>query len=388
MLTEGLFALADDLSGAVETAACLRPLGRSATVELRGPHFAPLAHNAQTVVVADLDHRALPAAEAGRLAREALREQDGCPVFVKIDSLLRGPVAAVLAAAAERPLVVAPALPALGRTATGGVAHVRGVPLHLSKAWQAEDLAPPRSIAEALAPLPCRSIPLDTVRSDALATAIADSLAAQEVPICDGETDSDLDAVVAATPDGARLAGSGGLAAALGRTGTHPVSETPPPPTGNPLLMVVGTASPTAAEQLRLAALRGTRVLGHHDASGALAALDHGPVALRIGPSEPLAPERSRELARDLATTAARLVARHPDPVDLVLTGGETARLVLDALGVRSLTPVGQVHHGAVVCRTPEGTSVVTRPGSFGEADSLARIVEHLRPAGSERLSP
>ncbi|WP_406690046.1 four-carbon acid sugar kinase family protein [Saccharopolyspora sp. ID03-671] len=388
MLTEGLLALADDLSGAVETAACLRPLGRSTTVELSGPNSAPLAHNAQGVVVADLDNRALPAAEASQLAREALREQGGRPVFIKIDSQLRGPVAAVLGAAADRPLVVAPALPALGRTVAGGVAHVRGVPLHLSDGWRVEGTAPPRSVAEALSPLPCRGIALETVRSDALAGAIAECLAAGRVPICDGETDADMDAVVAATPDGARLAGSGGLAAALGRTAPAPVAENPHPATGNPLLMVVGTGSPTAAEQLRLAELRGTRVLDHTGeiVPRALAALEHGPVALRIDPSEPIAPERSRERARGLAATAARIVEGCPSPVDLVLTGGETARLVLDALGVRSLSPVGQVHHGAVVCRTPEGTSVVTRPGSFGEADSLARIVEHLSPAGIERL--
>ncbi|TLF56227.1 hypothetical protein FE391_39555, partial [Nonomuraea sp. KC401] len=65
---------------------------------------------------------------------------------------------------------------------------------------------------------------------------------------------------------------------------------------------------------------------------------------------------------------------------DLVLTGGETARRVLDALGVREMVPVGQVHHGAVHSRTPDGRSVVTRPGSFGGPDSLLRIAAHLRP--------
>ncbi len=65
--------------------------------------------------------------------------------------------------------------------------------------------------------------------------------------------------------------------------------------------------------------------------------------------------------------------------MDLVLTGGETARSVLDALDVADLVPVARIHHGAVHSRTPDGTAVVTRPGSFGDTDSLVRIVEHLR---------
>ncbi|MFD0489385.1 nucleotide-binding domain containing protein [Saccharopolyspora spinosporotrichia] len=82
---------------------------------------------------------------------------------------------------------------------------------------------------------------------------------------------------------------------------------------------------------------------------------------------------------RRLAGTVRRVVTAVED-VDLVLTGGETARKVLDALGVRALRPVAQVHHGAVLSRTADGRSVVTRPGSFGDPDSLVRILRHLRP--------
>jgi 4-hydroxythreonine-4-phosphate dehydrogenase len=53
---------------------------------------------------------------------------------------------------------------------------------------------------------------------------------------------------------------------------------------------------------------------------------------------------------------------------------------VLDALGLRELLPVGQIHHGAVHSRTADGRSVVTRPGSFGDTDSLLRIARALRP--------
>lgn len=84
--------------------------------------------------------------------------------------------------------------------------------------------------------------------------------------------------------------------------------------------------------------------------------------------------------ARRMVTGLGRAVAALPYPTDLVLTGGETARRVLDALGVTRLRPVGQIHHGAVHCHTPDGRSVVTRPGSHGDTGSLLRIARALRP--------
>jgi 4-hydroxythreonine-4-phosphate dehydrogenase len=80
------------------------------------------------------------------------------------------------------------------------------------------------------------------------------------------------------------------------------------------------------------------------------------------------------ELARAVAELA-------PDPAsaDLVLTGGETARRVLDQLGIDQLEPLAQIGHGAVRSRTADGRHVVTRPGSFGGADSLREIVAELQ---------
>ncbi|MYS69560.1 4-hydroxythreonine-4-phosphate dehydrogenase, partial [Streptomyces sp. SID5926] len=77
----------------------------------------------------------------------------------------------------------------------------------------------------------------------------------------------------------------------------------------------------------------------------------------------------------------ARAVAALPGRPDLVLTGGETARRVLDAAGVTMLWPVGEIHHGAVHSRTADGRSVVTRPGSHGGPDSFLHIAAALRPS-------
>jgi 4-hydroxythreonine-4-phosphate dehydrogenase len=63
---------------------------------------------------------------------------------------------------------------------------------------------------------------------------------------------------------------------------------------------------------------------------------------------------------------------------DLVLTGGETARAVIDAIGLTDLRPIHEVHHGAVVSVASDGRSVATRPGSFGDGDSLVAIAGYL----------
>ncbi|MEU1947609.1 nucleotide-binding domain containing protein, partial [Streptomyces sp. NPDC020125] len=101
-----------------------------------------------------------------------------------------------------------------------------------------------------------------------------------------------------------------------------------------------------------------------------------GPVSVSVS---------GRRLVFGLARVIRDAVAAHHGAVDLVLTGGETARRVLDALAVAELDPVGQVHHGAVHLSTPDGRSVVTRPGSFGDPDSLRHIVQALRPHPMER---
>jgi hypothetical protein len=39
---------------------------------------------------------------------------------------------------------------------------------------------------------------------------------------------------------------------------------------------------------------------------------------------------------------------------------------------------VHEIHHGAVVSVAPDGRRVVTRPGSFGDINSLVTITRYL----------
>ncbi|WP_242437863.1 four-carbon acid sugar kinase family protein, partial [Streptomyces hygroscopicus] len=177
--------------------------------------------------VLDLDSRYRPAAEAAEAVRDALRlsSPDGDTlVLKKIDSLLRGNLAAEIGALAEdgAGVVLAPALPVGGRVVRSGVVYVNGVALHESDAWRLEATPAPRSIAEALDGLPTTRIPLSTVRAPGhwLLSALRAATDDGRVAVCDAETDADLDAIVEASLAAGprlRLVGSGGLALALGR---------------------------------------------------------------------------------------------------------------------------------------------------------------------------
>ena len=134
--------LADDLSGAAEAASAF--LGRLPAPAL---HLQPGGLRHEGVTVVDLNTRTVPKTQAQNAVRRAL---DGIPprvmVLAKVDSLLRGHVGPWAEVLAERgPVVVAAALPALGRTVRGGVLHVEGLPLHQTRAWHAERSSPPAS---------------------------------------------------------------------------------------------------------------------------------------------------------------------------------------------------------------------------------------------------
>ncbi|GAB2957917.1 hypothetical protein GCM10023080_016940 [Streptomyces pseudoechinosporeus] len=401
-----VLALADDLSGAAETAVALGLPGRI----VLGPAPWDPPQDGKAVVV-DLDCRCLPAADAARRVREALRAvPPDVLVLKKADSLLRGNLAAETVACVDgaEGVVVATALPALGRTVRGGVVHLDGVPLHTTDAWRAESTAPPPSISAALGDARTTLVPLEAVRGDALPAVLRAAITAGHLPVCDAETDADLDLIAEAAlacGPGVRLTGTSGLAAAVGRllrrTEGTPAATTAgqaaPAPAGGrrqrPLLVVVGTADPSAPAQIAQLTERGARHVSVNPD-----VLDSGVMNSDVL-SPPAVPHSFDDVsddvtvlsidsgpgirpgsARRLVSALARLAAARAGEADLVLTGGETARRVLDALGVAHLAPLGQIHHGAVHALTPDGRHVVTRPGSFGDTDSLLRIATALRP--------
>lgn len=329
------------------------------------------------VIVVDLDTRHGPASAAAAETTRAIAALGASrQVFVKVDSLLRGHVASTVRSAGGF-AVVCPALPRLGRVVRSGVVHLDGVPLHETDAWRVESTPPPRSVADLLAPQRVETVGLADVRGPGLVARLRAIRTTGAVAVCDAEDDADLHAVAAAgTTVGAVLVGSAGLAAALGRENGSPWPARTP---GSGVLVVVGSAAASAqVEHLRAS---GAHVvpLSPSLLERPEVAVGDAVVVLAVDPAAGVEPGAARALVAALADVAADAV--RPTTADLVLTGGETARAVLDRLGVTRLTVHGPLagHHGAVLSVTPDGRRVVTRPGSFGTPGSLTDIATALR---------
>jgi 4-phospho-D-threonate 3-dehydrogenase / 4-phospho-D-erythronate 3-dehydrogenase len=444
---------ADDFSGAAEVGQCFASHGLDTRLLLspadthgadRGVKDGGAAGSAPDVLVVDTHTRAV-APEAAAAASAAVfggSAAEGARVlFKKLDSLWRGNIGPELGAltALGYHVVVAGALPQLRRTVVDGIPFAEGVRLERTALWRAEPTAPPSEIAQLLGSgSPVQLAELRTVRSGSLAAFLAGSLSGRVseasagngpvTVIADGETTADLEAVVDALLDlgfraGGRrivLAGTGGTAALLaaklgsGSSGVSGPSATeiarnaqtklPPshvrmPHGARPVLAAVGSASGKAAAQLRnleangFTALRITpdELRSREDFLPRLAEAQRllaegGRAALTVN-ADVVNPHESGRIVRNFAQLAADAAAG----ADLILTGGETAREVLDALGVRWLTPLASVQHGVVVSLSDDGRLVGTKPGSFGDDAALVQLysaIKDLRSANGLSPSP
>jgi len=379
--------LADDLSGAAEAASAF--LGRDlATTLVLEP--AAVQHSGVTVV--DMNTRPMAAVDAERRLRATLATvPTDRLVLCKIDSLLRGHVGMTVDMLARRgPVVLAAGLPAQQRTIRGGVPHVAGTPLRETDLWRLEAGDPPRRLTDLF----------DHRAWDCLApNAIPLAAAAGAVAVCDITTDADLDAVVriALKIPGVQFVGTSALAAALART--RPAAPaTVAPGRRAPVLVVAGTGAPIVAEQVAALraggaahrALTATNLLtGRFDADvDAVAALLSRHPVTAVTVTGDVAPARSSEIACQIGRFVDAVQRRAGVDPDLTLTGGETARAVIDALGIHTVRPVDAVHHGAVVNEASDGRRIVTRPGSFGDRNSLVDIAIHLTSTQTSDISP
>ncbi|TNB74241.1 4-hydroxythreonine-4-phosphate dehydrogenase PdxA [Arthrobacter sp. BB-1] len=420
-----VFVQADDFSGAAEVGYCFVRHGLSTQVLLAAGTSGPydggtsFAGPVADVVVADTHSRGLLDSAAEVLAKDAFSspEASGAQVvFKKIDSLWRGNVRAEVAALTSLGFhaVVVGALPQLQRSVVTGRPLVAGTPLAETDLWQAELSAPPADIASLLhpeKPASVQALNLAAGRSGSLAETLAGLLhsAGPSLAVADGETVHDLQHVVDALLEldfqaGDRrivLVGTGGtadvlaqrLAARVARSAqsvaTADATTAEPQEAHRPVLAVVGSASGTAQAQLAQLGVRGFTVVRLHPlyagardayASQLAQVIDDlragNCVAITLAAAR-VDPSGSARIVQALSRFAAQ--AAKATPTDLILTGGETAREVLDALGRHSLVPLAAVQHGAVLSRADDGTLVGTKPGSFGDDLALLQLYDEIR---------
>jgi D-threonate/D-erythronate kinase len=372
--------VADDLTGAADSGVQFARAGHRAAVIFLGEKRAP--SDGLAAVVVDTDSRSLGDRAARKRVAEAVGSVGEARILLKkIDSTLRGPVAAELDAALEaserRVAVVAPAFPEARRTTVGGTQLVDRTPVH-----ETEFADDPRTpVTASHVPTLLRDGGLGEVRTLgagdlADVSTVEDALRARWV-VADATTDADLDALVrkvaVATGEVSSVlwAGSAGLAAALGRAYPGQGESREILAVGR-VVVVVGSASGVAREQVRalVGGGRVTEVVLGRDALRVAAS------TLKGGSSVVLRPGERRvdpsEVVGGLAEVVVGLSRRDLFEA-LVLTGGETAVTVARGLGARGILLGGEVEPGV-----PLGTligarayPVVTKAGGFGGPETL-----------------
>ncbi|MGH3088756.1 MAG: four-carbon acid sugar kinase family protein [Rubrobacteraceae bacterium] len=395
--------IADDLTGAADSGVQLARAGYRAAVAFRGTSV----EKDFDAVVADTDSRFLAPGLARERVLEAGRElKDARIAYKKIDSTLRGPIAAEIAAAMEvmrrEKAIIAPAFPGAGRSTRGGAQLVDGVPVH--EAGFADDPLTPvwgSHVPSLLADVGrVETLSVDDLRD---AGSVREALGAADCVVVDAESEAHLEALVRAAPDPSSVlwAGSAGLAAAIGAVYPGPGvgGRTEPPSSASGVLVVVGSVHEVAREQLRRlvsgAEIEAVPLDASEVAEGraaeaverafiaALASFEEGKsVALHstIGEASDRASDDISVRVADALAEVAVEFSKTGSLEALVLTGGDTAVRVARKLGGRGILIEREIEPGV-----PAGALVGTRPyrvvtkaGGFGGPDTLKDAVRHL----------
>jgi uncharacterized protein YgbK (DUF1537 family) len=314
-------------------------------------------------------------------------------MYKKIDSTLRGPWLAELRevwkARAALTTVLCPAFPSVGRTVVDGEVRVGG-----------------RSLAEAgfetngrlreyLIERWCGRV-VSLSASQVRTAALADRDRAPWLLLPDAATDADLDTLARRLHEqdlDRLLCGAGGLAAAWARVLIPEPAPLPPlQPIAGPIWILAG--SQHAATRAQMEALAGgaechIEWFEAHASDGALRLRDLPTrptvgLCLTLSPPHPLTPSFRSWAEEFIAAVVAE--ARERGMAGFAVTGGETAALLLRAMGAGAVRIDRELLPGIPLCRIADGpwagTPLITKAGGFGAPDALARAVEVARNGG------
>jgi len=407
--------IADDLTGAADTGVQFAAGGSPVyllpveTLSLARPWLAMA-----TGLSVHTASRELSAQEAGERVRSAARAlPDPYPrwIYKKIDSCLRGNLGAETDALLDTlgldAALVAPALPAQGRTTIGGIHQVYGIPL-----------AETQFARDPLTPVTCSSVTqvlahqsryeIGRVAVDAYGDPgrLQDAVRRERergcrLIVCDAAEQAHLDQVAALVVRDAEYllpVGSAGLAASLaGRLASDRTVEPVPAPGPERLLIVCGTGAQATREQLDVLLdkypsvrhepvfewLITASVRDRRRCAGALLdAWTGGALILRVRSLPSTSPLSDlKRAAAGLGGLASEII--RAGPVDgLFLSGGETADAVRRAAGGEAIELQREILPGLVLGRwvggVADGLPVVTKAGAFGDKQTLIALCERL----------
>jgi uncharacterized protein YgbK (DUF1537 family) len=342
-----LCIIADDLTGALDAAAPFAGRGLSVVVALQPDAMeGALSKGSDVVAVSTQSREVSQDLGAERVAAVAAVLPAGTRVFKKVDSRLKGNVAAELTALSPVSLLVAPAIPDFGRVVRAGAVCGFGVDSAISVAARLGNLA-----------------------------------ARAHVP--DTASASDMQAALAMAPLNALLVGARGLAEALAIQMTARTKAVAPHPRADHTLMVVGSRDPITLAQVAELQARGADLRaapnGQMD--------DRRPLAkLTVVQALPgLTKASGDDVAQALATSVHPLLTGAADAI--FLTGGATAEAVMRAMSLQLLWLEGEILPGVPVAwsdRPGKGGSgagrraVILKSGGFGGDDTLIRLADIL----------
>jgi D-threonate/D-erythronate kinase len=428
-LDRSIFLLADDLTGAADSASYFRSERRGVRVTFTADAPWDFTLGPDVVQVFDTESRALPPPQARRRIEQAaspLAEGNGpLRIFKKVDSTLRGNLGIELEATLRtlrRPLaVLAPAFPANRRVVRGGSLFVDGIPV-TQTSFGSDPRTPVHAdrvadLVRETSDLAVYEVGLDRVRAgpSRLAKMLRDLATFPSIAVCDAETEDDLDklAMVLGASSALLPCGSAGLSHAIARVWSDDAgaahldqvdgSAVKPHPRHRcrDVLVAVGSANPVAQKQLTvLRRATGLSVVVIRPALTAAATPESDVTRAR----EEVVRCRERILAVAVPTEQiqeaaggtprfeldvaqlglAWLESRSPsesEALGLVCTGGDTTLALCKALGVRAIWPEGEIAPGIPWSRIegPRRTILlVSKAGGFGAPSALLDAVRFL----------
>ena len=405
-----MIVLADDFTGANDTGVAFAKKGARTFISLGEGEEASKTE----VLVKDTKSRALPKEEAERAVKDALAGFCGQIVYKKIDSTFRGNVGAEIEAAMKASkknlAILAPALPAAGRTCKEGLVYVHGVELVKTEFASDVKAAISSSSAKELIArtsfIKTQNLSLKELRQGALpkiAKAIKDE---KLLLIVDGENDSDLALVADFIKDEVQRVGKGKLPLLCGSAGFANALDASLYLKARSSLCVVGSLSAISRAQVLKAAQREGVELISSSAKELLEesqkiekaakdALNQGKCVIIYSSKSEDDRARVSQLAKELGLSQAELANLISLKLgelskelissfrvqDLYLSGGDTAIAVASALGAGVFEVKGEL----APC-TPwgyfkgfEDMRVVTKAGGFGDEDTLCQVLEKLK---------
>jgi len=341
---EALVILADDLTGAADAAVAFTRTCSDVRVDLNG-----LAPTLGSVVAWSSETRDVDSAQLTQRIQAALRDLPASTIlFKKVDSVLRGntfaEVREVLRAADYDLAILAPAYPQMGRRIDKGVLQI-------------DDVTGSRSLnlAQELPEIPLLPAGLpENLIAARFRTALGQG---QRALLCDAHKQEHLETLVRAAQSlqvRTLWIGSGGLAHALA--------------TASPAI------TPPLSQQRRPAGIACYFIGSDHPVTVRQSArLESG--------SEPHSFFLKRVLRGHTPESEIRSAladaGKHPIGA-LVMTGGDTARLVCNALGISGIRLLREfvpgVPLGTAIGGAYDGTPLLLKSGGFGSDDLLCDI--------------